>query len=86
MDAQAISLRAAPGSDDDGLWSGPISAGLCGGAVQHLAIPYRVAAPPDNDPVHGTRVPRKLQQSLGCEDDTPYQHFHHTRDVVSFTM
>ena len=67
MGAQALSLRAAPGDEADGLWSGPLEADLAGAAVRHLAIPYRRAPAPEPEAAfHGPRVQRTLQQLLGC--------------------
>ena len=87
MQAQAISLRVASGSGADGLWSSPLSASLTGGAVRHLAIPYREAWPAEGEAhLHGPRVHRALQQSLGCEATPPLtpctQHFKNLGGVV----
>ena len=68
MKTQSISLRLAPGSGTDGLWSSPIPASLTGGAAQHLAIPYRESSPPeDSSHLHGPRVHRVTQQTLGYD-------------------
>lgn len=66
MKSQAISLRVAPDSGADGLWSSPLSARLTGGAVRHLAIPWRAALSSEGEAhLHGPRVHRALQQPLG---------------------